>query len=426
MLIQEKNMLGEFGLGLKTACNSLGSRFEIITSPKNDNKQYKIVFDQDEWLKKGKKEWTINIESIKASNKDHFTIVKIENLARYWAQLAEQLKKDLERRFAPFIKKNEIRIKVNGKNCKPKEYELIDNSKKEFEIEIKEGKIENKKIYGWYGLLKEGSQKGLYGFHTYRRGRMITTYDKIAIGEHPTISRIIGEINLDFIPVTHNKKEFIKESEEYSIAEKYLKKEFKELLKEARKKSGQDKITKKIENELDIWKDKISHVINNSPDLKCYTAQIDPKTGMVRNDDGKEEDLLAEKRESGESNKESIKAKNTDQKRIPKKRNENKKNTIKVKGKTFEFEHLFYSLGCDSAWKSYEFDKKIRKLTIYTNTDFPAYMATKDPVFYAVIHIAEAISEIMINEVGGELNDIQDIKETILRLSAKLKDQYED
>jgi len=97
-----------------------------------------------------------------------------------------------------------------------------------------------------------------------------------------------------------------------------------------------------------------------------------------------------------------------------------------VKGKTFEFEHLFYSLGCDSAWKSYEFDKKIRKLTIYTNTDFPAYMATKDPVFYAVIHIAEAISEIMINEVGGELNDIQDIKETILRLSAKLKDQYED
>ena len=45
---KKKNMLGEFGLGLKTACNSLGSRFEIITSPKNDNKQYKIVFDQDD------------------------------------------------------------------------------------------------------------------------------------------------------------------------------------------------------------------------------------------------------------------------------------------------------------------------------------------------------------------------------------------
>jgi len=421
---KKKGMLGEFGLGLKTACNSLGSRFEIITSPKGDNKQYKIIFDQEEWSK-GKNNWNIDIESLKSSTDDHFTIVKVENLVRYWPQLAEGLRKDLERRFAPFIKKGEIVIKVNGKNCKLKEYELIEDSRKEFEIEIEEGGMKGKKIFGWYGLLKEGSNKGLYGFHTYRRGRMITTYDKIAIGEHPTISRIIGEINLDFVDVTHNKKEFIKESEGYSIAEKYLEKEFKDLLKEARRKSGQDKITKNVENELDVWKDKISQVVNNASDLKCYTAQIDPKTGMIKSDEGEETESLAEKRDLGE-NKGGVDAKDTDRQRVPKKKNENRKNTIKVKGKTFEFEHLFYSLGYESAWKSYEFDKKSKKIIIYTNTDFPAYLATKDPVFYAVIHIAEAISEIMIYEVGGELSDIQDIKETILRLSAKLKSQYED
>lgn len=419
---KKNNMLGEFGLGLKTACNSLGRRFEVISSPEGDNKQYSIVFDQEEWLKKAKKKWEIDIESLATEKSNHFTIVKIEKLVRHSPQLAVVLKRDFERRFAPFIERKEVNIKVNGKNCNPRQHELIKGSKKEFEIIINEDRFKNQKIYGWYGLLKEGSNKGLYGFHTYRRGRMITTYDKIAIGEHPTISRIIGEIHMDFVPVTHNKKEFEKESEIYLTCVKYLIKKFKELLKEARKKSGQDKITKNVKNELDIWEDKISQAVK-TPDLKYYTSLVDPKTGMIKSDEGEEEDLPAEKREKNVNNKGTIDPQNTDQIRMPKKENENKKKTIKVKGKTFEFEHVFSSLGQEAPWKQYDFDKKKRKLVIYTNTDFPAYMATKDHVFYAVLHIAESISEVMVNEAGEEVSNVQDVRETILRVASNLKVQ---
>jgi len=420
---EKTNKLGEFGLGLKTSCNSLGNRFEVVTSPSGKNKQFKVIFDQEEWLA-GKRKWEIDIDSFQADVDHHFTIVKIEKLAKYWSQLAEVLKNDFERRFAPFIDRGEIMIKVNGKKCNPKKHELIEGSKKEFEIIIDKGSLKGNVIRGWYGLLKEGSNKGLYGFHTYRRGRMITTFDKIGIGEHPTISRIIGEIHLDFVPVTHNKKEFEKESEAYLISLEYLKEEFKDLLKEARKKSGQDKITTNVKNELEIWKDKISQAVIETPDLKYYTSQIDPKTGMVKNNNGEEKEIDAEKRNE-KKNCGSVEPKNTDIQRMPKKKNENRKKIIKLKGKTFEFEHIFSSLGYGSSWKDYDFDKKKSKLIVYTNTDFPAYMTTKDTVFYAVLHIAESISEVMVKEVGEEISNIQDIKETILRVASNLKAQLD-
>ncbi len=423
---EKKDMLGEFGLGLKTACNSLGESFEIITTPKGDNKQYKISYSQKEWMN-GKRKWEIDIESTKSEEDLHFTIIKITNLYRNWPQLAEVLKKDLEKRFNPFISKNIINIKVNGKKCKPSLYELIEGSKKAFKVELKENIGNNREniIYGWYGLLKEGSQKGLYGFHTYRRGRMITNYDKIGIGEHPTISRIIGEVNLDFVPVTHNKREFEKESKEYLIAEKYLIEEFKELVKDARKKANQEKITKKDIDEIEIWQNKISQAVN-SPELKFYTSQIDNKTGMVKNDEGENYEFPIEKREKGD-NTGTIDPKMTDTIRMPKKKNteSDKRKIIKIKGQKFEFEHRFASLGIDSSWKDYEFNKDKKTIIIFTNTDFPAYGSTKDRIFYAVLHIAEAISEIMVSEVGEEISKIQEIKEIILKSTCILKEQID-
>jgi len=422
---KKENMLGEFGLGLKTACNSLGDSFEIITSPKGDNKQYGFKYSREEWLK-GKREWQIEITSTDSEKDFHFTIVKINNLHRHWPQLAEILKKDLEKRFTPFIQKNLVNIEVNSKKCQPNHYELIKNSKKEFEITIKKNSQSSgdNVIYGWYGLLKEGSQKGLYGFQTYRRGRMITSYDKIGIGQHPAISRITGEIHLNFVPVTHNKREFEKESEEYLIAEKYLKEEFKGLIKEARRKANRDKLTKKDVDEIEIWQDKITEAVK-SPELKFYASQIDSKTGMVKDVNGEEEEIQAEKREKKGKNIGNIAPKSTGTMRMPNKKNPNRKKIIKIKGKKFEFEHKFISLGINSSWKDYDFNKKKKKLVIYTNTDFPSYSATKDCVFYAVIHIAEAISEIMVEEAGEGINNGQEIKEIILRNASKLKMQID-
>src|SRR3989338_453248 len=45
---EKKNQLGEFGLGLKTAAQSLGKTFSVITTPLNDFNSYILRFDEAE------------------------------------------------------------------------------------------------------------------------------------------------------------------------------------------------------------------------------------------------------------------------------------------------------------------------------------------------------------------------------------------
>ncbi len=42
-------------------------------------------------------------------------------------------------------------------------------------------------------LTEHGSKRGLYGFHTFRRDRTITTYDKIGIPEGPTRDQVVQQ-----------------------------------------------------------------------------------------------------------------------------------------------------------------------------------------------------------------------------------------
>src|SRR5207249_148756 len=47
---QKQGKLGEFGLGLKTACTSLGRQFEVRTSTDGDRWAYTIRYDEATWL----------------------------------------------------------------------------------------------------------------------------------------------------------------------------------------------------------------------------------------------------------------------------------------------------------------------------------------------------------------------------------------
>ncbi len=67
--------------------------------------------------------------------------------------------------------------------------------------------------------MKDSSQKGYYGLHTYRNNRLIMPFNKVGFSAHPTVARIFGEIHLDFVPVTHNKKSFEIASEKNKFLE---------------------------------------------------------------------------------------------------------------------------------------------------------------------------------------------------------------
>lgn len=418
----KQDKLGEFGLGLKTSCQSLGKEFSILTTKQGDNNYYQLDYDEDEWLKNEEKSWSrYPIKILKKENKEeHGTTITIKKLIVRSDYAIDQVKKDIGNRFSPFIKKEEVEIKVNNSTTKPFTPELLDGTKKSFEIIV-----DGKKIYGWSALMKEGSQKGFYGFNVFRKGRMITCYDKIGIPEHATVARIMGEINLDHVPVTHSKREFIKESKEYVLASEALALHFKEIVREARKKAKDDKVTDHVKQEVDNWQDRIAEAMKTEELENLLPNQSMKKPSK---DGKKKEEIDIEKRDKWKLNTPPIKIseeEKVERERKPKKIRK-KRHYIDIRGKRFDFKVEYAHLGRNNSWKKWSVSES-EGIEIVINTDFPAWLSTKDTPFYVVMLIGEALSEIMCKESGEYTpGKIQELKEEILRKASELKNEFEE
>ena len=115
---RKTGQLGEFGLGMKTACLSLGDYFEIITSALGDKFEYQICFDKKEW-ESSDKGWKVPLRKKEAKEDVHFTIININRLKVFYPNLHNYIRDDLQRRYAPFIRAGQVQLKVNDKMGNP-------------------------------------------------------------------------------------------------------------------------------------------------------------------------------------------------------------------------------------------------------------------------------------------------------------------
>lgn len=208
--------LGQFGLGMKSACSTLGKSFSLTTTKPDSDAILTAEYDEDRWLGDESKDWT-NFE-IKKTGKEkdwHGTAITVSKLKvpLYPNQLSN-LRKSFGIRYGPYLKDGLVKIEVNSKACKATGPELKKGTKKRISIMLPSGS----RITGWIGLLERRSVKGDYGIHLYRRGRLIRAFDKFGIRHHPEVARIIGEISLDHVPVNFHKTGFLEDSLEYGEA----------------------------------------------------------------------------------------------------------------------------------------------------------------------------------------------------------------
>jgi len=424
----KKNRLGEFGLGLKTAATSLGKEFRISTTQQDNNEEYILEYNEDKWLKSG--DWVKHEMKIKTgiNRKRSGTTVRIKNLRfSIYPNLSGNIRKDLSTRFAPFIENGEIKIKIGTKWCEPIALELKTDyynpdGKEPFKMRLESGND----IWGWRGLLRKGysGNKGEYGFRVFRRGRLIMQYAKIGFNPHPEARQIVGEIHLDHIPVTHNKREFIQESplwKEIAKEEGIFWDFMRDIVREARSSMRKTQIDQGIIDKMEIQKDNIMKAIKKIPELKEYAFPDIREKVKAQKGEKDDIDLMEiEKRDPRDivSIEEDVTL-NNEKTRNPKKKQIRKAYFIYVAGQKFKLQHSFVDLKTEDVLKDKDVDETAG-IHVFTNIAFPGFANSKDHVFYGVWNIAEAIAEVMIEKNKKSFEEVFKIRDLILKKGAKL------
>ena len=212
--------LGQFGMGMKGACSSLGRRFEVVTSQEGSDVQYRARYDEKEWLGDASKGWdNFEVEEIRPARGEedwHGTRVSIDPVAvpMYSNQTARFTEK-FGARYSPYLESKQVDIRINTLACRPLAPALADGSEW---VPVDIGLAPGRRVSGRLGLLKKRSVGGKYGIHLFKNGRLIRAFEKFGFPAHPENSRLIGELHLDHVPVNFNKSKFIEESGEYSEA----------------------------------------------------------------------------------------------------------------------------------------------------------------------------------------------------------------
>jgi hypothetical protein len=425
------NCLGFIGVGMKKACANFGDHFEVISMKNGSKECYKTWWDREE-----QKNWMYPIvqvayEDSPADIKNGGTIVEITRLhMNINQQKILSLCGDLGKRYAHFIKAKEVQIIVNDDECKALLPEIMPKTKKELDIDMSNGG----KITGWVALLKHSSQGLMYGFNTYRKNRLITTYDKIGFKPHATTARVTGEIYLDGVPVVGTKNNWERESTEFEEAEALITEAIKDIVALSRS-FRETKISNSDKQKLEQYKEGLRVAIA-SKQLIEYTLPetiAQKKTGTVETDEEqevpgtKDVDVETKKKVEIEKREKPVEPDHgtrvpadTGRKRIPKKTHlVIRKNVIQVKGRKFDYSHEFHHLGEEGPIYARNFDAVTRKLEILTNEDFPAIKIAGDKAFYAFVNIVDAISAVIIDESEADWSKFDEVKQILMREASK-------
>lgn len=226
---------GMYGLGMKTACASLGQVWSVTTRAKGSDEELHVEFDLEEIRKRSRtaKPWHHSMTAAKHNkagvlgSRPHGTAVVVKRL-RDQNPMKGPVLDALGRAYRPHLEAGEI-IRINGDAAPKPTYQLIEKSR--FEIDEKCGEGDRWPITGWAGLDSKTHNDGFYGLNLYRKGQLIASWNKEFFRAHLMTSRIVGELNLDFVPVNFHKKGFETQSVEWKTAQAHMRAYLKDLVK---------------------------------------------------------------------------------------------------------------------------------------------------------------------------------------------------
>lgn len=232
---------GHFGMGFKTSCATLGNYYEIFTRPVSGNVEYHTAFDISDYSTRpsGSDAWDVVIEDSKlaktsplesAAHGTAFVISRLKDknitVSAVLAYMGEAFKSHIERGDKITI------IDDSGRNdAVPIKYDFIKGTR--VEIDESFGPKNKYHITGWMALDFQTHNNGLYGFNIYRHNQLVEKYDKTWFTAHLMTSRIIGEVNMDFLDATFY-KQGIQQSEDWQFVAVHMRNYLKDIVTASR------------------------------------------------------------------------------------------------------------------------------------------------------------------------------------------------
>lgn len=245
---------GHFGMGFKTSCATLGKYYEIYTRPVEEDIEYHVAFDINDYSNRpaGADAWDVVID-----DSPHFDMSPLKDSKNGTAFVISQLKDQnitvsavlnyLGEAFKSHLEHgDEICIidSLGEHKAVPKKYSFVPGTK----VIIDEvfGPNNKYRVTGWAALDLQTHNDGHYGFNIYRHEQLIETWDKSWFRAHLMTSRIIGEVNMDFLDATFY-KQGIQQSEDWIVVSTYMKTFLKPLVSASQQLSRQGNINKPAE-----------------------------------------------------------------------------------------------------------------------------------------------------------------------------------
>lgn len=413
--------IGQFGLGMKTACSFLGAHFEIVTSTAEESKATRIVYSEEEFLKNGK--WEIALEQIDKPF-DHGTVITIRDLKiNLYAGSKNTLRDKFGKIFKHFIAAGDVEIIVNGDNVEP----YIPETLKDYDMDI-DFVVNGKRVRGWASLRPKTSQKGEYGFDLVRHNRVMRENEKLGFSPQAALARVFGELVLDDFPVTNNKTDFRRDSGDWEEMIKILNEDWiADLKRESRKLANPGKFAPKDQAEVEEYIENVQAALKADDlqqDLDRRTLdselaeefttgpipfEVPSPDGEVKEPDGTgghDVEPGGEDRDHGEPS-------SVERYRL---------NRVKTQLRNIRIEHQIARLGRDSLYKIWEVEgvANNKKLVVTTNSDHPMYSAIEDSFMIWVKHnIVEAVAE-FITESTGQTEQMLLLKSDIMKHIGKM------
>jgi len=429
---KQKGKIGEFGMGMKTACSNLGAHFEIVTCTEESKTATRLIYDEEAFISAGK--WEMDMEEIEKPFPHGTSIVITKAKTNFYAGVKTVMLQKFGKLFKHYVASGEVEIIVNGDQVEP----YVPDTIPEYDTEI-QFDVNGKTVRGWASLAKTGSMKGAYGFDLVRQNRVIKEHVKIGFSAQAALSRIVGELRLDDFPVTNNKTDFRVDTEEWDQLHKALAEVILDLKREARKLANPGRnLAPKDEADIEQYIDEVKESLK-SPDLQqdldrraldsdladeFADGPLPFDLGSTEAAGEDEDGIEGSRSDSGKKGTGGGDGGHGETSSVA----QHRLNRVKTQLRNIMIEHQVMRLGKDTPYKIWEIDGvgNHKRLVVTSNIDHPFYGVIENGFMLWIKHnIAESVAEFF-TEATGRTDAMLLIKSDILKHIGKMKIEIVD